>query len=150
MIAVDTNLLVYAHRAAVSEHARARQALERAAGARSGWGVALPCLAEFWMVVTHPSATGRPSTPGEARGFLERLRRDAGMQLFVPGRSLGTRLLNAAEQMSVSGPRIFDLQIALIAVEAGATEIWSHDARFVAPAGLRLVDPLSEVDTGLP
>jgi predicted nucleic acid-binding protein len=64
------------------------------------------------------------------------------MQYFVPGRGLGVRLLNAAEQLSVSGPRIFDLQIGLIAVEAGATEIWTHDTHFLAPAGLRVVNPL--------
>lgn len=144
MIAVDTNLLVYAHRAAVPEHKKAQVALGRAAGMRSGWGVALPCVAEFWMVVTHPSATGRPSTPAEARAFLECLRRDANMRLFVPGRGLGARLLNTAEHMNVSGARIFDLQIGLIAVEAGASEIWTHDIRFLAPVGLRVVDPLKD------
>ncbi len=142
MIAVDTNLLVYSHRSAVPEHKRAQAAVERVARAPFGWGVALPCVAEFWMVVTHPSAAGGPSTPKEARGFLECLRRDANMQFFVPGRGLGARLLNAAEQRSVSGPRIFDLQIGLIAVEAGASEIWTHDINFLAPAGLRVVDPL--------
>ena len=145
MIAIDTNLLVYGHRSAVPEHKRAQAALERVAGAPSGWGVALPCVAEFWTVVTHPSAAGRPSTPEEAKGFLECLRRDANMQIFVPGRGMGARLLNVAERQSVSGPRIFDLQIGLIAVEAGATEIWTYDTRFLAPAGLRVVDPLQQV-----
>jgi toxin-antitoxin system PIN domain toxin len=148
VIAVDTNLLVYAHRSAVPEHRQAQEALQRAAEARSGWGIALPCAAEFWMVVTHPSAVGRPSTPQEARGFLERLRRDADMRFFVPGRNTGVRLLNTAESQGVTGSRIFDLQIGLIAVEAGATEIWTHDANFLAPPGLRVVDPLRDTVSG--
>lgn len=69
MIALDTNLLVYAHRSATPEHKRARAAIERAA-ASSGWGIAAAVVAEFWSVVTHPAAGGRPSTAAEARGFL--------------------------------------------------------------------------------
>lgn len=145
MIAVDTNLLVYAHRASVPQHSKARAVLEEAAVRPDGWGVALPCVAEFWMVVTHPSAAGRPSTPEEARGFLDCLQRDACMQLFVPSRGFGARLLTSAERSSVTGPRIFDLQIGLIAVEAGVSEIWTHDARFLAPPGLRVVDPLAAI-----
>ena len=37
MIALDTNLLVYAHRSATPEHKNAGAAIERAA-ASSGWG----------------------------------------------------------------------------------------------------------------
>jgi predicted nucleic acid-binding protein len=67
MIAVDTNLLVYAHRARTREHAAARRAIERAAAHAAGWGLPLPVLAEFWAVVTHPSAAGRPSTGAPRR-----------------------------------------------------------------------------------
>lgn len=141
MIAVDTNLLVYAHRAATPQHGDAQAALQRAVETGRGWGVALPCLAEFWMVVTHPSAA-RPSTPDEARGFLDLLRQDGEMRVFSPRRNLGLRLLNAAVGLGISGARIFDLQTGLIALEAGATELWTHDRSFVGPAGLRVVDPL--------
>jgi hypothetical protein len=40
VIAVDTNLLVYAHRAATREHRRARAAIALAAGSGAGWGIA--------------------------------------------------------------------------------------------------------------
>ena len=142
MIAVDTNLLVYAHRGAVPEHRAAIGAIELAMREPQGWGVAVPCIAEFWMVVTHPSAAGRPSTTEEARGFLEALRVDGMMTLFEPRAGMGQRLINLATRGGVSGPRIFDLQIGLCALEAGATELWSHDRRFAAPPGLRVVDPI--------
>lgn len=143
MIAVDTNLLVYAHRGAVPQHRAARSALEQAMRDRRGWGVALPSLAEFWMVVTHPSAVGRPSTADEARAFIEALRRDGSMLIFDPRPDIGERLLDLAVRLGVQGPRIFDLQIGLCALEGGASEIWTHDRRFLAPPGLRVVDPLS-------
>ena len=70
MIAVDTNLLVYAHRAGLPEHRAARQALTRARNEMRGWGLALPCIAEFWSVVTHPASAGGPSAARQAHGFL--------------------------------------------------------------------------------
>jgi len=140
MIAIDTNLLVYAHRSATPEHKAARAAIERAA-ASSGWGVAAPAVAEFWSVVTHLAASGRPSTPAEARRFVSALA-DAGAEVWSPGAGFGLRLAQLAEDLGVSGNRVFDLQIALCAFEGGARELWSHDTRFVTIPGLRLVQPL--------
>jgi toxin-antitoxin system PIN domain toxin len=143
LIAVDTNLLVYAHRSAVQQHAAARASIERAARDPRGWGVPAPCLAEFWMVVTHPAASGRPSTPAEALAFIEALRESGRMQVMEVREGMASRLIGLAERLHLRGPRIFDLQIGLCALEAGATELWSHDRGFIAPAGLRIVDPLA-------
>jgi toxin-antitoxin system PIN domain toxin len=140
MIALDTNLLVYAHRSGTAEHKAARAAIERAAASR-GWGVPAPVVAEFWSVVTHPAASGRPSKPGEARRFLTALAA-AGAEVWSPGTGFGLRLAQLAEDLAVAGNRIFDVQIALCAFEGGARELWSHDSRFVTIPGLRLVNPL--------
>lgn len=140
MIAIDTNLLVYAHRSATPEHRASRAAIERAA-ATHAWGFASAVVAEFWSVVTHPSAAGRPSTPDEALRFLTALS-SAGADVWAPGPGFGLRLAQLAADLDVSGNRVFDLQIALTAFEGGARELWSHDARFVTVPGLRLVNPL--------
>jgi predicted nucleic acid-binding protein len=143
VIAVDTNLLVYAHRASTPEHAAARHALERAAADPRGWGVPFPCVAEFWSVVTHPSATGRPSSSVEATGFLHALVVDGECAIWTPREGFPARLVREASRLGVRGPRVFDLQIALVAIEAGATEIWSHDAAFLVAHGLKVLDPLA-------
>jgi toxin-antitoxin system PIN domain toxin len=143
VIAIDTNLLVYAHRGAVPQHHAARQAIERAMRDRRGWGAATPSLAEFWMVVTHPSAAGRPSSGEEARAFIEALRHDGAMVIFEPQPRIGVRLLDLALRLGIQGPRVFDLQIGLCALEGGASELWTHDRGFVAPPGLRVLDPLA-------
>jgi predicted nucleic acid-binding protein len=142
VIAIDTNLLAYAHRAGTSESAAARGAIERAASSSGGWGVALPSVAEFWAIVTHPAAAGRPSTPEEALDFLDALVREGGAQVFQAGPAFPERLTQLAADLAVTGPRIFDLQIALLAFDGGATEIWTHDRKFVSVPGLRVVDPL--------
>ena len=142
MIAIDTNLLVYAHRSTVPEHEAAQRAIERAARDRRGWGIALPSVAEFWSVVTHPASSGRPSTAEEASGFFEALITDAGAKLWMPAAGHWSRLVRLASELEVAGPRVFDLQIGLTAFDNGAVEVWSHDDAFVTAPGLRLHDPL--------
>ena len=142
MIAIDTNLLVYAHRGALPEHRVARRALERAAAIQNGWGISQACLAEFWSIVTHPAAS-RPSTAAEASAFLTSLVEDGGAQLWLPTPGFGERLLRLAADRNVQGPRIFDLQIALTAFENGAREILTHDRGFVSLPGWPIRDPLS-------
>ncbi len=142
MIAIDTNLLVYAHRAGTAEHKAARKAIQVAVSRPQGWGIAVTCLAEFWSVVTNPSCSGGPSTGVEAGGFLENLLRSGGGQVWVPGPHFGHQLIKQAEYLGIQGSRIFDLQIALIVLENGATEIWTHDLHFLKITGLKVHDPL--------
>lgn len=144
MIAIDTNLLVYAHRAVTPEHVPAQRALEGAAASATGWGFAVGNLLEFWSVVTHPAATGRPSTPAEARRFLRNLVDQGRAKIWLPQQGSQERLLDTATRMKLAGPRIFDLQIALTALDNGATELWTHDAGFVLLPGLPVRDPLAE------
>jgi len=125
VIAIDTNLLVYAHRSAVPEHRSARQALERAANDSEGWGISLPVIGEFWSIVTHPNAAGGPSSTTQAASFIRALVTEGEMMIWMPRADFAGNFLERATRMSVSGPRIFDLQIALIAVEHGAREIWT-------------------------
>jgi toxin-antitoxin system PIN domain toxin len=141
VIALDTNLLIYAHRAASPHSRRARQAIEQAAREPSGWGFTQTTIAEFWSVVTHPANAGGPSHPHQARDFLASLAR-AGARYFGPGDRFNERLIQIAVDLDVRGPRIFDLAIALTAFDNGVAEIWTHDAGFVGIAGLRVHDPL--------
>ena len=74
MIAIDTNLLVYAHRRGLAEHRAAQRAIQRASDDARGWGISVQSIAEFWSVVTHPSSIGGPSSLDGARAFLVSLR----------------------------------------------------------------------------
>lgn len=143
MIAVDTNLLVYAHRSATAEHRAARRAIEDACADSRGWGISLPCLAEFWSIATHPASSGRPSSPREVAAFIRSLIDDGAAQIWMPGPGFGERLMQLGTDLPISGPHIFDLQIALIAFENGAREIWTHDSHFRSMPGLRIRDPLA-------
>ena len=141
MIALDTNILVYAHHSRYAEHRRAQSAILEAAGNRGGFGLPFPCLAEFWTVVTHPASSGRPSRPREARAFLASLI-GAGAKVLHPSSGAAERILKLAVDLDIRGGRIFDLQIAETCLTAGAREVWTHDRNFPAIPGLKIHDPL--------
>ncbi|MGH9487035.1 MAG: hypothetical protein ACRD04_05530 [Terriglobales bacterium] len=66
----------------------------------------------------------------------------AGGQIWFPYAGHERALAGLARQLGVRGTRIFDLQIAFIARENGARELWTHDAGFITVPGLRRRDPL--------
>jgi toxin-antitoxin system PIN domain toxin len=142
MIAIDTNILIYAHRAGVAKHQKAQQALQKACDEGRGWGVSAATVAEFWSIVTHPTARGRPSKPTEAAAFLSALTESGDMQVWAPGAGFAQRLAQLASDLDITGSRVFDLQNALTATDNGANELWTHDPGFVRIPGLRIFDPL--------
>ncbi len=66
MIALDTNL-PSTRIGRPSPSVAARRAIDRASTSSGGWGFSLPVVGEFWSVVTHPTAAGRPSALEERR-----------------------------------------------------------------------------------
>jgi predicted nucleic acid-binding protein len=99
-------------------------------------------VAEFWSIVTHPAAGGRPSTPDEASNFIRALVEDGGARLWRPGPGFADRVMQVAANTNVSGARILDLQIALTAFDNGAVEIWTHDRNFTTVPGLAVELPI--------
>jgi uncharacterized protein len=59
--AVDTNLLVYAHRSDSSLHERAREFVRALAEGSSAWAIPWPCIHEFLAVVTNPRIWKTPT-----------------------------------------------------------------------------------------
>ena len=64
------------------------------------------------------------------------------MQIFLPNDIFPTRLTKAAREFDIRAVHIFDLQIALLSIDAGAKELWTHDAGFIKLPGINIVDPL--------
>ena len=62
MIAVDTNILIYAHRAESPFHARAVAAMDRLASSGRPWGTVWQCVHEFAAIVTHPKIYRPPTS----------------------------------------------------------------------------------------
>ena len=54
MVAIDTNILVYARREETPFHKEAKELLRNLAEGRGPWALPWPCIYEFLRVVTHP------------------------------------------------------------------------------------------------
>lgn len=109
-IAVDTNILGYAHRTDSPLHRRARAAIETLASGVREWTVPWPCAHEFFAVVTHPRIY-KTATPAETDEHLPHLE-----SLALPAQT--------------RGGAIHDARIAAICVSHGVAELWSADRDF--------------------
>lgn len=71
MIAVDTNILVYAHREDSPFHLSAESGVRTLAEGGAAWAIAWPCLHEFLAVVTHPRIFDPPTPLAAALDQIE-------------------------------------------------------------------------------
>ena len=71
MIAVDTNLLVFAHREDSPFHEAALHSLVLLAEGRAPWAIPWPCIHEFFSIATHPRIYNPPTPIPEALDQIE-------------------------------------------------------------------------------
>ena len=130
MIAVDTNVLVYAHRAEMELHASAAARLSALAEGNETWALPVFCVTEFLRVVTHPKVFNPPSTADEALGFIDELRASPTCEVACPEAEFLDRLGAAVRNADARGNLIFDAQIAALCSERGITAILTNDHDF--------------------
>ena len=130
MIAVDTNVLVYAHRGEFSQHERARGLLAELADGDALWAIPVFCLGEFLRVVTHPSILKPPTRTADAVQAIEALLHSASLRVLVPGERYPRLLLDLVTTSRVSGNLVFDAQIAASCLEHGVRTLVSNDRDF--------------------
>jgi len=142
VIAVDTNILVYAHRADSPFHDRARSALETlAAGARE-WAIPWPCTHEFFAVVTHPRIY-KTATPAEtALAQLRALHALTNLAFIAETDDHLQHLESLALAAKAHGGAIHDARIAAICLSHGVVELWSADRDFSRYPALAVRNPL--------
>ena len=59
MIAIDTNILVYAHREVSEWHEAASTRVAELAEGRGAWAIPWPCIHEFPAIASHPKILPR-------------------------------------------------------------------------------------------
>jgi toxin-antitoxin system PIN domain toxin len=143
MIAIDTNILVYAHRLDMTLHDKAAAAVKRCAEGDSPWAVPWPCAHEFLAIVTNPRVFRKPSRPAEA---LQQLKAWCGSPTVRLLGELDDHLDALARLLHVSkvvGGKIHDARIAALCVEHGVAELWTADRDFSRFPGIKVRNPLS-------
>jgi toxin-antitoxin system PIN domain toxin len=138
MLALDTNILVYAHREEFPQHGRALAALERLVTGSVPFGVPVFVLGEFLRVVTHPTFLPTPSSEVVAVRALDAVLSSPASRLLQPGSSFWSRLKEQVKADRIRGNHVLDAQIGAVCREHGINTLLTEDQRFPAPPGLRL------------
>ena len=143
MIAVDTNVLVYAHREDSPFHAEADRLIVELAEGTMAWAIAWPSIHEFMAIVTHPRVFAPPTPLARAIDQVDAWLESPTLHLLSeePGYWESLRLLLSAGK--ISGPQVHDARIAALCVHHGIRELWTADRDFSRFPALRVRNPLA-------
>ena len=144
MIAVDSNILIYAHRRDSPWHAPAKARLSELAQGRSVWALPWPCLHEFLAIATHPKIYAPPSTLDQALDQIAVWLASPSVTLLAENADHWTTLSKTLKASRTVGPKIHDARIAALCIAHGVRELWTSDRDFSAFPGLNVRNPLVE------
>ena len=144
MIAVDTNVLVYAHRRDASWHEPAARTVRELAESPAPWALPWPCVHEFLAIVTHPRIFDPPTSLAAASDQVAAWLESPGITLLAEGPGYWEILARVLSASKASGPRIHDARIAALCLHHGVRELWSADRDFSRFPGLTVRNPLVE------
>jgi toxin-antitoxin system PIN domain toxin len=142
MIAVDTNILVYAHRRDSEWHGKASAALAQLAEGTAPWGIAWPCFHEFLSIVTHPRIYKPPTPLSKAIEQVEIWLESPSLRLLGELKGHWKELKEVLLSGRVTGGAVHDARIAAICREHGIRELWSADRDFNRLAAVTIRNPL--------
>jgi toxin-antitoxin system PIN domain toxin len=130
MIAIDSNLLVYAHREDTPWHDIAYARIVELAEGQSLWAIPWPCIHEFLAIVTHPRIYSPPTPLDKAIEQVEAWMESPSLVLLSEIEDYWMHLRLALVTGRVSGPQIHDARVAALCKEHGVTELWTADRDF--------------------
>lgn len=142
MIAVDSNLLVYAHREDAPWHDTAYVRIAELAEGQAPWAIPWPCVHEFLAIVTHPKIYAPPTPLGKALEQFEAWLESPGLVLLPETEDYWLQLRPILVTGRVSGPQIHDARVATLCKEHGVTELWTADRDFGRFPGIQTRNPL--------
>ena len=142
MIAVDTNLLVYAHRADALWHDRADACIAGLAEGAARWAIPWPCLHEFVAIVTHPRIYDPPTPLGVALDQVAAWLESPHLELLSEAAGYWEALDAILRAGRIAGPAVHDARIAALCLHHGIDELLTADRDFGRFAGLRTRNPL--------
>ncbi len=142
MIAVDTNILVYAHREDSAWHPQAKERLTALANSGAPWAIAWPSIHEFLAIVTHPKIYDPPTPLPIALDAVRAWQHSPGLRFLGEGPGYLETLAKHATAGKVKGPKIHDARIASICLHHGIKRLWTADRDFTSFPDLRCENPL--------
>lgn len=142
MIALDTNLLVYAFRPDAARHVEANEALRGLLEGGRAWALPWSVVHEFVAVVTQPRIWREPATTSLALAAVDTWLGAPGARLIAEGPAYREHLDAVLSGDDVRGSRVFDARIAATCLSHGVDELWSADRDLSRFPMLRVRNPL--------
>jgi toxin-antitoxin system PIN domain toxin len=142
MIAVDTNVLVYAHREDATLHERAAARMAELAEGRGSWAIPWPCVHEFLAIVSHPRIYDPPTPLAAAIDQVAAWLESPSLVMLSEQSHYWSVLRPLLEAGQVTGPQVHDARVAALCRHHGVRELWTADRDFTRFAGLSVRNPL--------
>lgn len=131
MIAVDTNVLVYAHRREAREFEAASHKLAELASGSEPWAIPWPCVYEFFSVVTNRRIwKDAVSSQDQARRQLDAWFASPSLQLLSETDDYAHVLLPLLSRPRVCGPVVHDARVAALCLAHGVEVLLTRDRDF--------------------
>jgi len=143
MIAVDTNILVYAHRRDSEWHRPAVAAIAELAESSANWAIPWPAVHEFLSIVTHPRIYDPPTPLTDALKQVEIWMESPTLRLLGELHGHWPELKLILRAGRIVGPAVHDARIAALCREHGVRELWSADRDFGRISGFSVRNPLT-------
>jgi uncharacterized protein len=137
VIAVDSNVLIYANRADAPFHDAAADTVRELAESRAHWAIPWPCVHEFFAVVTRTGVFRQPSTAADALQQIDAWLESPSLRLISESDRHYVTLRELVVVADVRGPRVHDARIAAICIDHGVTELITMDRDFARFPALR-------------
>jgi hypothetical protein len=141
LILPDVNVLVYAHREDVADHAAYRSWFEGVINGDEAYGISELVLSGFVRVVTHAKVFNKPSPLADALAFADQLREPTNSVRVEPGMRHWDLFRRLCVEIGAKGNLIPDAYLAAMAIESGCEWI-TTDRDFSRFSGLRWRHPL--------
>jgi len=142
VIAVDTNILVYAHREDSHWHSQAYTSLRELVEGGLDWAIPWPCVHEFVATVTHPRIYSPPTPLELAIAQVDAWLESPTLRLLGEGGRYWEKLKGILAHGKIRGAAVHDARIAGLCLESAVTKLWSADRDFSRIIGLRVENPL--------
>ena len=142
MIAVDSNLLVYAHREDSPWHHAAYARIAELSEGAAAWVIPWPCIHEFLSIVTHPRIYAPPTPLEKAIDQVNAWLESPNLVLLSESEDYWPQLQSVLQTGRVSGPQVHDARIAALCQQHGVSELWTIDRDFSRFPGLIVRNPL--------
>ena len=142
MIAVDTNILVYAHRGDSEWHEAANEAVTQLANSGNAWAIPWSCVHEFLAIVTHPRIYDPPTPQKTAFEAIKMWQQSPDLRLLNEDLGYIEKLEKLCVNARLKGGRIHDARIAAICMNHGVSELWTADRDFGKFPELNTRNPL--------